>query len=57
MPMSCHSVGYTDAVNGVSLHPTHPLLATATGQRHFDIGDLSDDSSRCAPLRASWQMA
>ena len=23
-------------MNGISLHPTHPLLATASGQRRFD---------------------
>lgn len=30
---------HNDCVNGVSLHPTLPLLATASGQRHNDEND------------------
>ena len=26
----------SDAVNGVSVHPSYPLIATASGSRHFD---------------------
>lgn len=35
---------HNDTVNGVSLHPSLPLIATSSGQRHFpDVYD-SDDS-------------
>jgi telomerase Cajal body protein 1 len=33
---------HSDCVNGVSLHPWKSLLATCSGQRHFDSG-VSDD--------------
>jgi WD40 repeat protein len=38
---SVHINTSTDCVNGVSLNPFVPLLATASGQRHFP--DISDD--------------
>lgn len=34
---------HLDCVNGISLHPTWPLMATASGQRHFR--QLLDDDS------------
>ncbi|XP_053319884.1 telomerase Cajal body protein 1 [Spea bombifrons] len=36
---------HTDCVNGISLHPSYPLLATASGQRKFpESGGSSDES-------------
>jgi telomerase Cajal body protein 1 len=32
-----------DCINGVSLHPTLPMVATGSGQRHFEISDDEDD--------------
>ncbi|XP_074657964.1 telomerase Cajal body protein 1-like [Tubulanus polymorphus] len=34
---------HSDTVNGVSLHPYLPLLATSSGQRHLSPADDSDD--------------
>ncbi|XP_025419867.1 telomerase Cajal body protein 1 isoform X3 [Sipha flava] len=34
---------HNDCVNGVSLHPTHPWLATTSGQRHNETDDDDDD--------------
>eukprot|EP00967_Tisochrysis_lutea_P096516 scaffold141409_cov31-Tisochrysis_lutea.AAC.1 len=38
---------YTDAVNGVSLHPSLPLIAVAVGERTFplQVGDVAGDLS------------
>ncbi|CAH2272667.1 telomerase Cajal body 1 [Pelobates cultripes] len=34
-----------DCVNGISLHPSYPLLATASGQRKFpELNDSGDES-------------
>lgn len=35
-----------DCTNGVSLHPTLPMIATGSGQRHFDFSDDEDDESQ-----------
>ncbi|KAM3823907.1 LOW QUALITY PROTEIN: telomerase Cajal body protein 1 [Vipera latastei] len=47
-----------DCVNGISLHPSLPLLATASGQRHFpDLPESGEDEAEeggdrpVAPLR------
>ena len=32
----CSFAVASDAVNGVSVHPSYPLIATASGSRHFD---------------------
>lgn len=35
---------HSDCVNGVSLHPWKPALATCSGQRHFEMDvEVSDD--------------
>ncbi|KAL7983001.1 hypothetical protein Chor_013607 [Crotalus horridus] len=47
-----------DCVNGISLHPSLPLLATASGQRHFpDLPESGEDEAEggdrpLAPVRA-----
>lgn len=34
---------HNDTVNGVSLNPVHPVIATSSGQRHFpELGDSDD---------------
>jgi len=33
---------HSDCVNGVSLHPWRPILATTSGQRHFDQYDSDE---------------
>ncbi|XP_013421157.1 telomerase Cajal body protein 1 [Lingula anatina] len=38
-----HFKAHADTVNGVSFHPSLPLLATASGQRHFEISDDEDE--------------
>ncbi|XP_022341261.2 telomerase Cajal body protein 1-like [Crassostrea virginica] len=41
---------HNDTVNGISLHPTLPVLATSSGQRHcwpLDDEDLDNDSKFC----------
>ncbi|XP_060569571.1 telomerase Cajal body protein 1-like [Ruditapes philippinarum] len=35
--------GHSDTVNGISLHPTLPVIATASGQRHFRSFNNDDD--------------
>ncbi|XP_022098757.1 LOW QUALITY PROTEIN: telomerase Cajal body protein 1-like [Acanthaster planci] len=35
---------HSDAVNGVSLNPTLPIMATASGQRKFPVPMATDDS-------------
>ncbi|KAK6633411.1 hypothetical protein RUM44_004013 [Polyplax serrata] len=39
--------GHEDCVNGLNLHPSNSLLASASGQRHFSFvsGDESEDDS------------
>jgi hypothetical protein len=38
--------GHKDAVNGVSIHPNRPLLASCSGQRHFVLaGDDADEGT------------
>nr|CAG4643987.1 EOG090X06W9 [Lepidurus arcticus] len=36
---------HQDCVNGISLHPSLPIIATSSGQRHFPSVDDDDDSS------------
>ncbi|XP_065680194.1 metacaspase-2 isoform X9 [Hydra vulgaris] len=36
---------HEDVVNGVSLHPSLPLLVSTSGQRHFFVDDSSDSDS------------
>ncbi|ESO92885.1 hypothetical protein LOTGIDRAFT_120154 [Lottia gigantea] len=36
--------GHYDTVNGVSLHPYLPVVATSSGQRHYPVLGDSDDS-------------
>ncbi|CAI9736796.1 telomerase Cajal body protein 1-like [Octopus vulgaris] len=36
--------GHTDTVNGVSLHPTFPLVASSSGQWHSCIDEDSEDN-------------
>ncbi|KAM5171413.1 LOW QUALITY PROTEIN: telomerase Cajal body protein 1 [Mantella aurantiaca] len=38
--------GHKDCVNGVSLHPSLPILATTSGQRKFPESEDSGDESR-----------
>ncbi|CAB3382191.1 Hypothetical predicted protein [Cloeon dipterum] len=33
----------SDCVNGVSLHPSMPMVATTSGQRHFDLAGSDDE--------------
>ncbi|XP_045201008.2 telomerase Cajal body protein 1-like [Mercenaria mercenaria] len=35
--------GHSDTVNGISLHPMLPVIATASGQRHFRSFNNEDD--------------
>jgi len=37
-------VAHGDAVNAVSIHPTLPLFASTSGQRHFIVDDSDSDS-------------
>lgn len=39
IPTCLNYVAHDDCVNGISLHPTLPLLATASGQRKFILRD------------------
>ncbi|XP_065055991.1 telomerase Cajal body protein 1-like isoform X1 [Rhopilema esculentum] len=42
-PSSPHTFpAHGDAVNGISIHPYAPLVASTSGQRHFDISSSSD---------------
>ncbi|XP_015363453.1 PREDICTED: telomerase Cajal body protein 1 [Diuraphis noxia] len=43
LPLNSKISVHNDCVNGVSLHPTLPLLATASGQRHNENDDNDDD--------------
>eukprot|EP00043_Microstomoeca_roanoka_P005942 m.59045 g.59045 ORF g.59045 m.59045 type:complete len:518 (-) comp13201_c1_seq1:229-1782(-) len=42
---------HTTAVNGVSLHPYLPLIATASGQRQFGYPDSASDTKHAAETR------
>ncbi|PVU88515.1 hypothetical protein BB561_005816 [Smittium simulii] len=33
-----------DAVSDISMHPNNPIIASVSGQRHFNINDSSEDS-------------
>ena len=35
---------YLDAVTSAIFHPTANVVATASGQRHYDLDDSSDES-------------
>jgi len=39
LPVNSKISVHNDCVNGVSLHPTRPLLATTSGQRHYEFDD------------------
>ncbi|XP_041373381.1 telomerase Cajal body protein 1-like [Gigantopelta aegis] len=44
-PILTHKA-HEDAVNGISVHPSLPLFATSSGQRHFTLqGDSSDSDT------------
>lgn len=36
---------HSDCVNGISLNPTLPMIATASGQRHFQSADSEDENT------------
>ncbi|KAI0235615.1 Telomerase Cajal body protein 1 [Lamellibrachia satsuma] len=36
---------HSDVINGISIHPTLPVLATASGQRHFPLSSQLSDCS------------
>lgn len=41
--MSLFSFQYSvhhDCCNGISMHPTKPVLATSSGQHHFESSDI-----------------
>jgi len=42
----CEIIGHQDTVNGVSFHPTLPLIASCSGQRHFSVAPDSYDSDQ-----------
>eukprot|EP00794_Sanderia_malayensis_P002859 gene2859-3305_t len=45
IPLDVHSFhAHHDAVNGLSLHPYLPLVASTSGQRHYDLDDTSSSS-------------
>lgn len=41
--------GFSDAVNGVSVHPLGTCVAFTTGQRHFPLPRVCDDSDDDSP--------
>jgi telomerase Cajal body protein 1 len=47
-------VAHQDAVNGVSLHPDLPLLATSSGQRRFQCGSPVDGENRVKIFYGQW---
>ena len=34
---------YSDSLNGISIHPFYPIIATSSGQFHFDDEYLDED--------------
>ncbi|XP_072006038.1 telomerase Cajal body protein 1 [Engystomops pustulosus] len=46
LPPALHFQAHKDCVNGVSLHPSLPILATASGQRKFPESDDSADETQ-----------
>lgn len=45
-PISVLADLHSDCINGVSLHPWKSVMATSSGQRHFDVAlDIEEDEN------------
>ncbi|XP_028405488.1 telomerase Cajal body protein 1-like [Dendronephthya gigantea] len=63
LPCGMTYIAHDDCTNGVSFHPSLPLLATASGQRKFVIkdefenGENEDEQTRCDCSLRLWKLS